>query len=145
MKRWAHLLGALLLCCVTFRAAADELVLFVASISPLQSVSSLELRKLYLGIPVVRGELRLRPLRNIADARANAAFLQNVVALSEAGYERWWLAAAMTSGRVRPAEYLSATALQADVARDPAAVGVGWASALESDHRLRIVRVLWRD
>ncbi|MEI8299675.1 MAG: hypothetical protein WCH32_16880 [Pseudomonadota bacterium] len=146
MKAFATLLAASALCCCAVGAAvADELALFVRGDSPVQALSSLELRKLYLGVPVARAGMRLRPLRELSDPHATQIFLQNALAMSEAAYERWWLTATLRDGTGRPAEFANGEALRASVAADPAAVGVGWVSGLAADRRLRVVRVLWRD
>lgn len=145
--RWsAALLCALLLLGAAPSVAADRsMVLIVSADSPVTHLDAIEVRKLYLGLSVIRAGLSLRALDNRSDDKLHQAFLQNVVAMPESVYERRLLSIMLQQGARRPQAFETATALLAAVAADPSAVSVAWATEVVQDRRIRVLRVLWRD
>jgi hypothetical protein len=136
----------LLVCAAPGRAAAeDSVVLIVSSDSPVERLESIDVRKLFLGLSVIHGNRPLRALRNSTDERLNQIFLQNVVAMSEATFERRLLSMTLQQGSPRPIVYYSKPALLAAVAADPSAVTIAWAADVTGNHRIRVLRVLWRE
>lgn len=126
--------------------AADRVaVLVVSTDSPLTTLEPIELRKLFLGLPVLRGGRPLRPVRNVSDEQLSQVFLQHVVAMSQTAYDRRILSQVLQQGRPRPQEIKSREQLMQALAADPLAVSYVWMKDVPPTARIRIVRVLWTD
>ena len=138
---------ALFLCIATSPAAADgrEVVLVVSANSPVADLEPLEIRKLFLGLSVLRGSRPLRPVLNESDEQLSRVFLQHVVAMSQSAYDRRILSQAMQQGRPRPLALKSNAELIATLDSDPLAVSYMWVKDLPVPPRLRILRVLWTE
>jgi hypothetical protein len=141
---------AALLCCLLLAdaAAAAEprtMVLVVRSDSPIADLDSIEVRKLYLGIPVWRNGHALQPLLNRSSPQIQQIFLQTIVAMSEANYERRVLQMAIKFGRSTPRTYDDVQALEAAVRADEFAVTYMWSDQVQESARLKWLRVLWRE
>jgi len=120
-----------------------EVVLVVSSDSPVTSISSLELRKLYLGLPVTLGGALLRPLRNDSDDQLQEIFYQSAMAMSRGAYERQLLSLTLRFGRLNP-EILHSTQQVKEVLRqDASAVSYMWHSEVSEEDEIRIVKLLW--
>ena len=146
MKWPVALLWALLLLgAAPSRAAEHSMVLIVSADSPVNHLDAIEVRKLYLGLSVIRNGLPLRALDNRSDDKLHQAFLQNVVAMPEGVYERRLLSIMLQQGARRPQAFETASALLAAVAADPSAVSIAWATEVAQDRRIKVLRVLWRD
>jgi len=120
-----------------------QLVLVASSDSPVQAMSGLETRMLYLGYSVERGRIALRPVRNLSSARVNDVFLQHVVAMTESAYERRVLIAMLQKGRRPPTELRSVEEIARALERDPRAVSYLWLDEAAQFPSLRVLRVLW--
>jgi hypothetical protein len=129
----------------TLRAAGREVVLVVSANSPVADLEPLEVRKLFLGLPVLRNAQALHPVRNESDEQLSRVFLQHVVAMSQSAYDRRILSQAMQQGRPRPLVMKSTEALLATLEADPLAVTYVWVKDLPVSRHLRILRVLWTE
>ncbi len=137
----AGLLG-LLLHAASARAE-DRLVLVAGATSPVTTLSSSEVHRLFLGLTVAVDDQRLRPLRNDADELMRRVFFQNVVSMSEAVYDRRMLSLTLQQGRGALPVVQSTAAVFDALAADPAAISFAWAADAERDPRIKILRVLW--
>jgi hypothetical protein len=126
-------------------SAAEQLVLIVSADSKVEQLGSLEVRKLFLGLTVTHNGDRLRPVLDEADARVKEIFLQNIVSMSEATYDRSVLRLALIQGQIKPIAYKDITLLIKAVIADPTAVSYAWAQDVVHDTRIKILRVLWYD
>ncbi len=129
----------------TTNPAEHVMVLIVGSASPVQHLNVIDVRKLFLGFTVISDGLQLRALDNRSDDGLRQAFLQNVIAMSELSYERRLLSITLQQGARRPEVFGATKDLLNAVAADPRAVSVAWAADVAKDHRIRVLRVLWRD
>jgi hypothetical protein len=127
------------------RAAEQSMVLIVSADSPVQHLDVIDVRKLFLGLTVINNAHRLRALDNRSDDRLRQAFLQNVIAMPERAYEKRLLSITLQQGARRPEPFAAAQDLLDALAADPTAVAVAWAAEVAKDHRIRVLRVLWRD
>jgi hypothetical protein len=143
--RAALLSAALLLGATSARAGEHSLVLIMSANSPVAHLDAIDVRKLFLGLSVIRNDLPLRALDNRSDDMLRQAFLQNVVAMPEGVYEKRLLSIMLQQGAHRPQAYSTTPALLEAVAKDPSAVSIAWASDVIQDRRIKILRVLWRD
>jgi len=144
-KRGTHLLfGLAMLLSITAAWADDTVVLVTSSESPITNISSLEIRKAYLGISVRIAGSTVRPIRQREDDRLNQIFLQSVIAMSQKSYERRLLSMMLKFGTPRPGEADSREGLIKTLQSNPFAIGYMWKSDADSDPRIHAVVVLWQ-
>jgi hypothetical protein len=137
---------ALVLLVVPPAARADHALVLIASAdSPLTTVSSLDLRKLYLGF-VVNSETgeQIHPITNTSDTRVKEIFLQNVVGMSARSYDRRLLTLTLQTGRHRPETYSDLDDLLNRVANDSLSIAFVWEEDAESRDDIKLLRVLWQ-
>ena len=143
-----RLLLILLLACGVFgpvHSASESVVLVVRADSPVRDLSSVEVRKLFLGVPVLVDGKLLHPLRNRSDVRLDDIFLQQIVAMSQEAYDRQILVGLNRQGWVRPAEAVSVARVIEDLYADPQAVSYMWRRDVEHNPRLKVLRILWSE
>jgi len=140
---------SLILIALTFVAQsswADAAVVLVTyKDSPIREISSLDIRKVYLGIAVTVDGNTIRALRRRDDERLNQIFLQSVVAMSKRSYERRLLSLALKFGTPRPEEVDDSDELLDSLVRIPSSIAYMWKSDAEADSRIRIIGVLWQE
>lgn len=137
---------ALMLAAIEPLAAGErQVVLVVAVDSPIAQLNPIEIRKLFLGMPVLHNNRPLHPLRNTSDTRLTEVFLQHVVAMSESAYNRRILAQMMQQGHPRPPEFKSTADIVANLRADRNAVSYLWLRDVAGNPHLRILRVLWSE
>jgi len=127
------------------RAEDREVVLVVAEDSPISAVSSLQLRKLYLGLPTRLSGIQARPLRNTSDDTLQDIFLQSAMAMSERAYERQLLNLTLRVGNIRPETVPAVDSLKRILQEDNSALTYMWQSDLHEGDGLRVVKVLWQE
>jgi len=108
-------------------------------------LDSLEIRKLFLGLPVLRNNRALVPIRNGSDRQIAQVFLQDVVAMSQSAYDRRILTQTLQHGRPRPTELKSRDQVISALSTDRYAVSYLWLHDAANNPRLRILRVLWSE
>jgi hypothetical protein len=123
--------------------AQREVVMVVGVASPITAISSLELRKLYLGLPVRLGDVFAKPIVNHSDELLQAIFFQSAMGMSEAAYERQLLSLTLRFGRLRPDVFHNADAVKAILKIDPRAISYTWRSDISPEDGLRVVKLLW--
>ena len=126
-------------------ARADRVVLIVNAASPVAMLDAIDIKRLFLGIPVERGEVTLHAVLNNSDEQLKAVFLQYVVSMSEPTYQRRLLMLTLEQGRRMPTAYDSNAQLLAVVGNSTGAVSYAWESAALRDPRVRILRELWHE
>lgn len=131
-----------MLACTAPRAEQRALVLVARSDSPVVTLDSIELRKLYLGIPVWRNGRPLQPLLNRTSVRAEQVFLQTIVAMSAANYEHRVLQMAVKFGRPVPRSFRDLSQLQQALDADAYCLTYMWSDEAPADYRR--LRVIWR-
>lgn len=140
------IVGCLMMgCALATWGAEREVVLVVAEDSPIRSVSSLQLRKLYLGLPTRLSGILARPLRNTSDESLQDIFLQSAMAMSERAYERQLLNLTLRVGNIRPETVEAVDSLKRILQEDSSALSYMWQSDLQEGDGLRVVKVLWQE
>lgn len=131
----------------TAQAFAEDVavVLVTGKDSPIESISSLEIRKAYFGISVTIDGNTVRALRRRDDEQLNQIFLQSVIAMSQRSYERRLLSLTLKFGTPRPLEVRDREELLKFLERNPSAIAYMWKSNAESNSRVRIIRALWQE
>lgn len=120
-------------------AAEPQLVVVAGAHSKIDSLSAVEVRRLYLGIPVSSHDHEVVPLRNNAETSLQEVFLQRVVFMSAQAYERHMVAKVFRAGGTRIRECTTLSELIETLANDPWAVTYMSPSVAASLPRLRIV------
>jgi len=140
---------AILLCSMlvllSMEVIADErqVVLVAAATSPLHSLDSLELRKIYLGFTVKRDGAAVKGLRNTEDKNLNSIFLQTVVAMSEKSYKNRLLSLTLRQGIPGPVEYDKLEDLLAALSATPYCISYMWKQDAVRSSEIKVLRVLW--
>jgi hypothetical protein len=114
--------------------AGDEarLVLVASATSPLAPLSSSEVRRLYLGVPLTHDGREINALRNAESPVVKEMFLQRVLFMSAQAYERQLAARVYRGGGNKIPEIKEARLLLESLAADPLAV-----TFMQSDAALR--------
>jgi hypothetical protein len=132
------------LCPISFAQSPERSLLLVAGDqNDTVTFSHAELRKIFLGIPVTRNDVRIKPILNLTDPLAMDVFLQQVVFMSEREYKRQLLSRVFRLGGPRPPEYDDIDEL-VDALRDaPGSLTFMWAEQFETRSGLVSLGVLW--
>jgi hypothetical protein len=144
-RAWLALLLLLLGSALPAAGRGDRVVLIVNAAGPAAALDAIDIKRLFLGIPVERDEITLHALRNDSDERLKLVFLQYVVSMSESAYQRRLLMLTLEQGRRTPPAYTDAAQLLAAVAANKGAVSYAWESAALRDPRVRVLRELWHE
>ncbi len=131
--------------CWTAVSGAEGVVLVTGENSPIENLSSLELRKAYFGIVVRYDNQIIRPFRNSSDSQLNRIFLQSVVAMSERSYERRLFSLTLKSGRPRPEEFTDQDVLVRALRDHPHSISYMWRSDAERSTGIKVIKLLWQE
>ena len=126
-------------------SAEEAVVLVTSKNSSFEDISSLDIRKAYLGISVTVDGKIIRPIRRADDERLDGVFLQSVMAMSRRSYERRLLSLVLKFGTPRPAEVDEREDLVRLLLDRPNSIGYMWNSEAESDPRVKTIKVLWQE
>lgn len=127
-------------------AHTQERVVLVASAdSPIDSLTSFEVRKIYLGIEVMRAGRFIRPLRNRSTPFVESVFLQNIVGLTQDRYERRLLSNLLKFGAVRPMEFENVEQLKQSLRDNSFSVTYLLVNGDEDIEGLKVLRILWQE
>ena len=146
MIRRSPSLGLVTLLCLWSATATAErtAVLVTNSRCPVSELSSLEIRKAYLGVAVSHDGYAVRPLRLTSDPDLNRVFFQAIVAMSEKSYERRALSLALKFGTPRPEEFASREGALAALERVDCGLLYLWANDVEHFENTKVIKALWR-
>jgi len=125
--------------------ADREVVLVTSRDSAVESLSTLDIRKAYLGIAVLVGGEPVRAIRRRDDKQLNEIFLQSVMAMSHRSYERRLLSLVLKFGTPRPVEVDEREDLVKLLLDRPNSISYMWKSDAESDPRVKSIKVLWQE
>jgi hypothetical protein len=74
--------------CGVAHAGDRDLVIVASAKSTLPPFTPAEVRRIYLGIPVVHDGRQVYPLHNMADQEATEIFMQKILFMSSSAYEK---------------------------------------------------------
>lgn len=140
------------LCCIACLwmafglATAGEtrrMVLVTGATSYVPSLTPAEIRKLFLGIAIIKDGLRIEPLINLTDPRLHETFLQKIVFMSSYNYGHQLLAHTRQLGDPLPQEYTDSWQLISALRSRPGSITYMWAKDAQSRMGLKIVQELW--
>ncbi len=103
--------GALLVTPAAVWASQGGLVLVAGSRSPLPAIGASEVRKIYLGVPLLLADKEVVPLLNLSMPETKELFLQKVLFMSGPVYERHLVGRVFRNGGSRIAEFQDSGAL----------------------------------
>jgi hypothetical protein len=124
-------------------AGERQVVLVAASTSPVHNLSSLELRKIYLGFTVKRDGKMVEGLLYTGDENLNRIFLQTVVAMSGKSYKNRLLSLTLRQGTPPPAKYDKYEDLVYALLTEPYSVSYMWEDDADRSSEIKILRELW--
>lgn len=139
------------LCCVwwlcgtmgdTWSSEEQKVVLASSANTTVPQLSPIEVRKLFLGFPVIKNGQRIEPLLNLSDPLLYEMFLQKVIFMSASGYERRLLARTFQQGDAPPLEFSDLAGLSDALRSRPGTVTFMWEHTLRVRPGLRVVQEL---
>jgi len=122
-----------------------SLLLVCRDNTTLESLTHAEVRKLFLGVPVTKTQMRLKPLVNASDQLVTEVFLQQVIFMSKREYERQLLSRVFRLGDQRPPVYEDTDLLVEALLDTPGSVSFMWSEQVERQKGLKTLSVLWTD
>ncbi len=103
-----------------------------------------QLRRAFLGIPVLVNGENIRALRNTSDPLLNEIFLQKVVYMSEPRYKRQLVSRTFRTGQMHPPDFKVQDDLVHALKSVPGGVSVMWERDANKDPALHVIQVLWK-
>jgi hypothetical protein len=145
-RRVGHWLIVAIACLVAGAAKSGESVVLVTADScPVESISTLDLRKAYLGVAVEVDGHRVRPILMRGDEKLEQIFYQSVVAMSKKSYERRRLSLALKYGTPRLAEFGDVAAVSGALQSEACAITYLWRRDAETIPGIKTIKLLWQD
>ena len=145
-RRFGHWLIVCIACLVAGAARSGEsVVLVTAETCPLESISTLDIRKAYLGVVVRVDGHQVRPILMRGDDRLEQVFYQSVVAMSKKSYERRRLSLALKYGTPRLDEFHELSDVSGALQNEACAITYMWERDAESLPGVKTIRLLWQD
>ncbi len=126
--------------------ADHSLVLVASADSRLTTMTSLDIRKCYLGFVVrdSKGD-QVHPITNGSESHLWEIFLQDVMGMSSRSYSRRLLTLTLQSGRRRPEVFDNLDALLAHLENNANAVSFVWEEDIAGRSDFKILKVLWHE
>ena len=148
MKRLYHRLTilALLLLASSFSLAASSnrhLVLVTDSATGVTSLSTSEIHKLFLGLPIEKDGHSLEAAINQSDPFLYEIFLQKIVYMSSISYKRHLLSNIIQLGGRRPQIFQNTSALITALKDKPGTVSLLWDSDIKPSSNLIVIGEVW--
>lgn len=146
MAKWVYIVLAAILACHASAAVgpdARELILAASLQANIPRLTVQETRKLYLGLPVEKNGVTLKPLLNTSDNLLFEVFLQKVTFMSSEAYEKQVLSIVFRLGGQRPEAIGDKHRLNALLLEQPDSVTFMWSSDLNAYRGLKPVGTLW--
>jgi len=142
--RHIALLAALFLLPPDAARAERTVVLVTGASCPLEEITSLDVRKAYLGISVSVDGHRLTPIQVVGDELLSSIFYQSIVSMSRKSYERRALSLTLKYGTPR-AKKVESVADAADVVIEhDCGIAYLWKADADRLPMLKTVRTLWQ-
>lgn len=118
-------------------------VLVAAESSPVQKISVLEIRRIYLGLPPSSDSLIKNPVINMSDQKTYNAFLKNIMHMTEKGYQRKLIKRIFRQGDGKIMEIQSIDDLLDYLEKNYHDVSFMDTETAKRTKGIRVVQVLW--
>lgn len=143
-RRYRLLVGAALFLSGA-AASADTVVLVTGENCPVDDISTLDVRKAYVGVTIKADGRRLRPILMRGDEKLESIFYQSVVAMSKKSYERRRLSLALKYGTPRLDEFDELSAVSEALRSEECAITYMWGHDAENIPGIKTIKLLWQD
>lgn len=120
-----------------------HLVLVTDTATGITSLSTSEIHKLFLGLPVEKGGHSLEAAINHSDPFLYEIFLQKIVYMSSISYDRHLLSNVIQLGGQRPQIFNNTQSLISALKKQPGTVSLLWDSDVKSTSDLTIIGEVW--
>ena len=124
-------------------AAELNLVLVAAKRSGIAQISAEDVRRLYLGIPLISGGQPVKPLINATDSLVREIFMQQILFMSADAYRRQTLSRTYRTGASPPPAYTDMPGLIGALRANPNAVTYMLYATAIATPELKIIGNLW--
>ena len=138
------LLAAALLLLPDDARAERTVVLVTGKECPVTELSSLDVRKAYLGVAVRVDGYRLTPIQFVGDDLLSQVFYQSIVSMSRKSYERRALSLAIKYGTPRPLKAESSADVAEAIEEYQCGIVYLWKEDADQLATVRTVRTLWQ-
>ena len=130
--------------CVSITNAQQSLVLVAHISSPVNKITSKQIRKLYFGIPVKINGYSVVPVRNTSDPLVYQMFLQKVIFLSSRDYERQIISRTFKRGGRMPESISELSNVIKTIRLKPNTITFLPAEFADQHDDLKVIKVLWK-
>lgn len=123
--------------------ADDSGVLVAALDSPVQQISMLEIRRIYLGLDPAADSRINQPVLNVSDSVLYKKFLKNVMHMTESGYRRKTVKRIFRQGGERVKQLESHSVLIEYLKNNKNDVTFMYLKSAQQNSEVKVVQVLW--
>jgi len=120
-----------------------HLVLVTDSTTGITSLSTSEVHKLFLGLPIEKGGRSLEAAINHSDPFLYEIFLQKIVHMSSISFDRHLLSNVIQIGGLRPQIFNNTQSLINALKQKPGTVSVLWENDVKTRSDLTIIGEIW--
>ena len=120
-----------------------HLVLVTDSTTGITTLSTSEIHKLFLGLPIEKGGHSLEAAINHSDPFLYEIFLQKIVYMSSISYDRHLLSNVIQLGGRRPQVFNNTQSLITALKQKPGTVSVLWENDIKTISDLTIIGDIW--
>lgn len=123
---------------------ARYLVLVSGALSNVPQLTPSEVRKLFLGVVLIKDGQRIEPLLNATEPLLNEVFLQKIIFMSGDNYQRQLNARIAATGDPRPQEYSDRWQLISALRSRRGSVSFMWNKDVRPQMGLKVIQELWQ-
>ena len=120
-----------------------QLVIVASDKSSISNLSQTELRRLFLGVIVIKNGIRIRPICNISSDVLYEVFLQKVIFMSARQYERHLLTRIFRHGGKKPAMYKNTKRIINELETNPNSISFMWEKNVIKTTSIKVIQPLW--
>ena len=128
---------------VSMASASDSGVLVAAVDSPVQKMSIIEIRRIYLGLPPSEESRINQPVMNLSDPVLYKAFLKNVMHMTEMGFRRKTVKRIFRQGGEKVKQLKSNSELIEHLKNNNNNVTFMDSKTAQQSREIKVVQVLW--
>lgn len=134
------------LCLSTYAVAAEAryLVLVSGAASNIPQLMPSEVRKLFLGAPLIKDGQRIEPLLNVTDPALYQVFLHKIIFMSGDNYQRQLNTRIAATGDPRLRKYSDRGQLIGALRSRRGAVSFMWNKDARAQKGLKVIQELWQ-
>lgn len=129
---------------VGLASEARYLVLVSGALSNVPQLTPSEVRKLFLGVVLIKDGQRIEPLLNATEPLLNEVFLQKIIFMSGDNYQRQLNARIAATGDPRPQEYSDRWQLISALRSRRGSVSFMWNKDVRPQMGLKVIQELWQ-